>query len=56
LKTELATLKVTKVAGGEPAKLANKVVRKSIAIALTLFMREIWNVLEMTVLIKSIKL
>jgi len=36
LKTELATLRVAKVAGGAPAKLAKiKVVRKSIATALT---------------------
>lgn len=36
LKTELATLRVAKVAGGAPAKLAKiRVVRKSIATALT---------------------
>lgn len=36
LKNELSTLKVAKVAGGAPAKLAKiKVVRKSIATALT---------------------
>ena len=36
LKTELATLRVAKVAGGAPAKLAKiKVVRKSIATVLT---------------------
>lgn len=36
LRTELATLRVAKVAGGAPAKLAKiKVVRKSIATVLT---------------------